>query len=78
MSGAEVYKHAITRRVLSERCGHVKGIGKKVKGIRSSTSTTTASHADFAPRSSSVDLIHMELAVTRAKSQQYQQRLDVM
>ena len=77
LSGAEVDEHAITKRVLRERRGHVKGVGQKVKGIRSSTSSTAASHANFALGSSSGPT-PAELAVAQAETQQYRQRLDVM
>ena len=57
----------------------MKGVGKKVKGIGSSTSTTGASHANFAPWSSFAGPIHAELAVAwaesaagRVETQQYQ------
>ena len=76
-SGAEVDKHIITKRVLGKRRGHVKGVGRKVKGVKSSTSSTAASHANFALGSSSCP-IPTELAVARAETQQYRQRLDVM
>ena len=67
-SSAEVDEHAVTRRVLGERHGHVRVVGKKVKGIKSSTSSTAASHASFAPESSYADLTHVELADIRAES----------
>ena len=70
-SGAEVDEHAITKRVLGERHSHVKVVVRKVKGVRSSTSSTAASHASFAPGSSYAGLIHAELAAARAESQQY-------
>ena len=70
-SGAKVDEHAIIKRVLGEQRGHVKGVGQKVKGVRSFTSFTAASHASFAPGSSSAGLIHAELAAAQAESQQY-------
>ena len=76
--GAEVDEYAITRRVPSERHGHVKGVGRKMKGIGSSTSSTATSHANFAHASSSAGLIHVYLANAQANSQQYWQSLDVM
>ena len=51
--GAKVDEHAITIRVLGEQCGDVKAVGKKVKGIRSSTSSIVDSQANFRPRFSS-------------------------
>ena len=62
-SGAEVDKHAITRRVLGEQCGHMKRVGRKVKGIGSSTFSTIASHASFAPGSLFTSLTHAELTI---------------
>ena len=70
-------KHAITKRVLGERRSHVKGVGRKAKGVGSSTSSTTASHTSFAPGSSSGP-IHDELTAARAETHEYCQRLDVM
>ena len=47
LSGTKVDEHAITRKVLGERRRHVREIGRKVKSIGSSTSSTIASHANF-------------------------------
>ena len=67
-SGAEVDEHAITRRVLGERCGHVIAVGRKLKAIRTSTSSTATSHARFALGSSSFGPSYEELAAARADS----------
>ena len=40
--GVEVDERAITRQVFSERRGHVRGIGWKVKGVGSSSSTVAS------------------------------------
>ena len=73
-SGAKVNKHVITKRAFGEQRGHVKEVGRKVKGIRSSTAT---SHTSFAPGSSSGPT-QAELATARAETHEYRQRLDVM
>jgi len=70
-SGAEVDEHAITKRVLGERRGHVKVFGRKLKGDESSSSSTVASHANFAPGSSSFIPTHEELDIARTESRQY-------
>ena len=84
-SGAEVDEHVVTRRVLGERRGHQRAIGKLLKGARSSFATTPASHAYFTPGSSSVHPSYEELdaaradsAAARAEAQCYKERLDSM
>ena len=77
-SGAEIDEHTITRRLLGERRGHERAVGRKLKGVRSSTSSTAASHAHFAPESSSVAPSYEELTAARAEAQMYKQRLDAM
>ena len=77
-SGDEVDEHAIIRHVLGERRGHVKAVGRKLKGVGTSTSSTAASHAHFAPGSSSFGFSYEELAAARAESQMYKQRLETM
>ena len=67
-SDVEIDKHAITRNVLGEQCGHIRGVGRKLKGIGNSTSSTAVSHAHFAPGSSSFSLSYEELAVVSADS----------
>ena len=64
--------------MLGERCGHVRVVGRKLKGVGSPISSTVASHANFALGSSSFNPIHEELAATRAKSQLYKQRLKIV
>ena len=71
-------EHTITRRVLGERCGHVRAVGRKLKGVGNSTSSTAASHANFAPGSSSFGPSYEELAAARAESQLYKQRLETV
>ena len=66
MLSAEVDEHAITRRVFGERRGHVRGVGQKVKGIRSSTSSTTTSNDNFGPVCSS-STTPAKLFATRAE-----------
>ena len=39
LSSTEVDELAITRKILGERQGHVRGIGRKVKGVGFSSST---------------------------------------
>ena len=58
--------NAITKIVFGVRYDHVREEGQKVKGVGSSTSSTAASHASFASRSSFVGPIHVELATARA------------
>ena len=45
MSGVIVDKHAITRKVVGERRGHESGVGRRVMGIGSFTSSTATSRA---------------------------------
>ena len=46
-------EHTITRNLLGDRHGYVRGVGQKVNGVESSTSSTATSQANFGPRSSS-------------------------
>ena len=71
-------KHAITRGVLGERHGHVRAVGRKLKGVGTSTSSTAASHVHFAPGSSSVGPSYKELAAARAESHMYKQGLETV
>ena len=77
-SGAEVDEHAITRRVLGERRGHVRAVDRKLKGVGTSTTSTAASHAHFASGSSSFGPSHDELVAARAESQMYKQMLEIV
>ena len=61
-SGAKVDEHEVTRRVLGERRNHQRVVGRLLKGAGSSFATTAASHAYFAPGSSSVHPSYEELA----------------
>ena len=61
--------------MLGEKCDHERAVGRILKGAGSSTSSTAASHAYFAPGSSLVHPSFEELAAARAKSQMYKQRL---
>ena len=82
-SGAEVDEHEVTRRVLGERRGHQRAVGKLLKGARSSFATIAASHAYFTPGSSSVHPTYEKLATARAdltaaraETQRYKKMLD--
>ena len=66
-SGAEVDENAITRRVLSERPDHEKGVGHRLKGINSFASSTTGSHATCAPGCSSSGPTYKEFAAIQAQ-----------
>ena len=66
-SGAKVDEHAITRKVLRERRGHEKGVGRKLKGFGDSTSSTTSSHVTCAPGSSSSSPTYEEFAAMQAQ-----------
>ncbi len=82
-SGTEVDEHAVTRSVLGERRGHIRAVGRKIRGVDGST---TASHATFAPGSSSFNPSHQadlaaalaDSAFARAEAEQYRQRMDTM
>ena len=67
-SGAEVDEHAITTRVHGEWHSHVRSVGRKLKGVINSTSSTAASQAHFAPGSSLVGPSYEELVAVRAES----------
>ena len=67
-SGAKVDEHDVTQRVLGERCGHQCAVGRLLRGTRSSFATNAASHAHFAPGSSSVHPGYEELVAARADS----------
>lgn len=78
LPSAEVDEHLITRRVLGDRRGHVKGVGQKVKGVDNSSSLTRGLHASFTFGSSSSDLVHVALASAQAENEQYQQSLQTV
>ena len=61
-------EHEVIRRVLSERRGHQRAVGRLLRGARSSFATTAASHAHFAPGSSSIHPGYEELVAARADS----------
>ena len=78
-------EHEVTQRVLGERHGHQRAVGRLLRGDGSSFPTTAASHAYFAPGSSSVHPSYEELATAqanltaaRAEAQHYKERLDSM
>ena len=78
--GAKVDEHAVTRKVLGERRGHEKGVGRKLKGFGGSTSSIAGSRATCAPRSSSSGPTYEEFAAIQAQfasiqveSQQYRE-----
>ena len=71
-------EHTVTRRVLGRRRGHEKGVGRILKGLSDSTSSTAGSHATCAPGSSSFGPMYEEFATVQAQctamqaeSQQY-------
>ena len=57
---------------------HQRAVGRILKGVESSTSSTAASHAYFAPGSSSFHPSYEELAAARAESQMYKEKLDAI
>ena len=75
----------MTRRVLGERRGHQRAVGMLLRGAGSSFATTAASHAHFAPGSSSAQPSYEQLAAAladsaaaRAETQRYKDKLDSM
>ena len=66
-SGAKVDEHDVTRRVLGERRGHEKGVGRRLKGLSSSASSTAGSRATCAPGSSSSGPTYEEFIVVQAQ-----------
>ncbi|KAL5580670.1 hypothetical protein UlMin_013112 [Ulmus minor] len=84
-SGAEVDEHEMTRRVLGERRGHQRAVGRLLRGDRSSFATTAASHAYFAPGSSSAQPLYEQFAAAladsaaaRAETERYKNKVDSM
>ena len=78
-------EHEVTRRVLGERRGHQRAIGRLLRGNESSFATTAASHAHFAPGSSSAQPSYKQLAAaladsasTKAETQRYKSKVDSM
>ena len=61
-SGIEVDEHVVTRRVLGERRGHKRGVGRILKGLSGSTSSTAGSRATCEPGSSSSGPTHEDFA----------------
>ena len=72
----EVDEHAITRKLLVERWGHVRAVGRKVKGIGSSTTSVAISHVNFGAGSSSCPTLS-ELA-TRPEAREAQEMVQSM
>ncbi len=80
-SGAEVDEHAVTRKVLGQRRGHEKGVGRKLMDRRSgSTSSTAGSRASFvagssfyAPHNEEFAAMQAQLGAVQAQSEQYRQ-----
>ena len=66
-SGVEVDEHAVTRRVLGQRCGHERGVGRTLKGLSGSTSSTTGSCATCGPGSSSSGPTYEDFVVMQAQ-----------
>ncbi|KAL5575965.1 hypothetical protein UlMin_017664 [Ulmus minor] len=84
-SSAEVDEHEVTRRVLGERRGHQRAIGRLLRGDGSSFATTAASHAHFAPGSSSAHPSYEQFtaamadsAAARAETEHYKSKVDSM
>ena len=65
-SGAEVDEHAVTRRVLGQQRGHERGVGRILKGLSGSTSSTVCSRATCGPGSSSSGPTHEDFAIMQA------------
>ena len=61
-------EHAVTRRVLGERRGHQRAVGRLLRGEGSSFASTAASHAHFAPGSSSAYPSYEQFAAAMADS----------
>ena len=77
-SGTEVDERAVTRRVLGEQRGHEKGVGRILKGLGGSPSSTTRSRTSYEARSSSsgptqeeFTAIQAQFAAMQAQSDQY-------
>ncbi|KAL5544807.1 hypothetical protein UlMin_008591 [Ulmus minor] len=84
-SGAEVDEHEVTRRVLGERRGHQRAVGRLLRGDGSSFASTAASHAHFAPGSSSAQPSYEQFAAAladsaaaRAETERYKNKVDSM
>ena len=78
-------EHEVTRRVLGERRGHQRAIGRLLRGEGSSFATTAASHAHFAPGSSSAQPSYEQFAAAmadsaaaRAETDRYRSKVDAM
>ncbi|KAL5551615.1 hypothetical protein UlMin_001791 [Ulmus minor] len=84
-SSVEVDEHEVTRRVLGERRGHQRAVGRLLRGDGSSFATTAASHAHFAHGSSSAQPSYEQVAAAladsaaaRAETERYKNKLDSM
>ena len=62
-------EHAITRKVLDEQFDHVRGVDRKVKGVRSFASFTATSNDNFGPVCSS-STTTAKLFATRAETRE--------
>ena len=78
-------EHAVTRRVLGERRGHQRAVGRLLRGEGSSFASTAASHAHFAPGSSSAYPSYEQFAAAmadsaaaRAETDRYRSKVDAM
>ena len=78
-------EHEVTRRVLGERRGHQRAIGRLLRGEGSSFASTAASQAHFAPRSSSAHPSYEQFAAAmadsaaaRAETERYKSKVDSM
>ncbi|KAL5553357.1 hypothetical protein UlMin_040758 [Ulmus minor] len=77
-SGTEVDERAVTRRVLGERRGHEKGVGRILKGLGSSPSSTTRSRTSYGagfsssgPSQEEFAAMQAQFAAMQAQSEQY-------
>ena len=78
-------EHAVTRRVLGERRGHQRAVGRLLRGEGSSFASTAASQAHFAPGSSSSHPSYEQFAAAmadsaaaRAETERYKSKVDSM
>ena len=75
----------MTRRVLGERRGHQRAVGRLLRGEGSSFASTAASHAHFAPGSSSAYPSYEQFAAAmadsaaaRAETDHYRSKVDAI
>ena len=63
----EVDEHVVMRRVLKERRGHERGVGRILKGLGGSPSSTTRSRTSCGARSSSSGPSQEDFAAMQAQ-----------